>query len=76
MIPTREVALSFGDRRLSGGRIPPIIFNVLGRLTGDNTGFVTTSEEDDEGSVVEVIDDYVEEEGAPHNDSDIRVVLT
>ena len=27
MIPTREVALSFGDRRLSEGRIPPIISN-------------------------------------------------
>ena len=60
MIPTREVALSFGDRRLSEGRIPPIISNALGRLTGDDTGFVTISEEDDEGSVVEVIDDDAE----------------
>ena len=50
--------------------------NALERLTGDGTGFMVTSEEDDEGSVVEVIDAYVEEDGDPNDDSDIRVFLT
>ena len=53
--------------------------NALERLTGDDTGFVATSDNDE--SVEEIIDVFLEEEvfveyeGRPNDDSDIRVFL-
>lgn len=47
--------------------------NALERLTGDDTGFVATS--DDDETVEDAIDVFVEYEGRPNEDSDIRVFL-
>ncbi len=55
--------------------------NALERLTGDDTGFVITSDQGDDESVEVGIDVFAEGEvfaeqpGIPNDDSDIRVCL-